>query len=254
MDSLSTPQPSLADTGAQCYLVAVLAAAVGALAWAGIAYLTEYELGYVAWAIGGMVGWAMAKFGGRGNACAATAAVLAVAGIAGGKLLGTHFLVEKQLRASCEETFNTALHAELLGDSVDYAALGADASDDDLRRFMVEHRYTGADAAADVAEEELETFLAMTAPQLQALHAKPLSYEEWYAEREAESRRFLDQDFSIVQANLDALNAIDLLFVLLGVTTAFGIVRQASPPAATPAGAGTSSTSSTADEEVRKAA
>jgi hypothetical protein len=212
---------------ASSLVVALLAAGAGALLWAGVAYFTGYEVGYVAWALGAGVGAATVKFGGRGTACAAAAAVLTLAGIAGGKLLGTRFVVEQQFREVCAETFTPALHAELVTDAADLAELDGDADDYDLRLFMVEHAYTAAVSPEDVADEELRGFLADHAPDLRALHANRTPHAQWYAEVVAESRRDFEADFSLVQANVESLAPIDALFVLLGVSTAFGMVRRA---------------------------
>jgi hypothetical protein len=249
MDSLSASEPRSAESlTSTTFLVALLAAGAGALAWGAVAYFSGYEVGYVAWALGGLVGMATMRFGGRGTKCAIMAAVLTVASIAGGKLLGTRFVVEKEIRENCEATFTRQLHAEILGDAADFAQLDTDAGDGELRSFMVEHHYTGADSPEGVLEEELQGFLAINAPLLRALHTNPTSYEDWYAERVAESRQAFEEDFSIVQANLDGLNGYDLLFVALGVSTAFGIVRRAGDK-------GTGPGDATSDgQDVRKAA
>jgi len=252
MDSLSASDPRSAESLTTTnFLVALLAAAAGALAWGAVAFFTGYEVGYVAWALGGLVGLAMARFGGRRTACASIAAVLTVAGIAGGKLLGTRFVVEKEIRENCEATFTRQLHAEFVSDAADFAQLDADAGDGELRDFMVEHGYTSADSPEGVPDEELQGFLAINAPLLRALHATPTSYEDWYAERVAESRQALEENFSIVQANLDGLNGYDLLFVALGVSTAFGIVRRAGDNGTGP---GDLSATTPDAQDVRKAA
>jgi hypothetical protein len=188
---------------ASSLVVALLAAVAGALLWAGVAYLTGYEVGYVAWALGAGVGAATVKFGGRGIACATAAAVLTVAGIAGGKLLGTRFVVEQEFRQFCEETFTPAFHTELVGDAADLAELDEDAGDDELRLFMVEHAYTAAGSPDDVQDEELRDFLAHQVPNLRALHANRTPHAEWKAEVVAESRRDFEASFSLVQANVE---------------------------------------------------
>ncbi len=233
------------------FLVALLAAGAGALVWAAVSFFTGYEVGYIAWALGALVGLAMVRFGGRGVACASAAAVLTVAGIAGGKLLGTRFVVEKELQEAWKSTFTPELHEELVGDAADFALVDMDAGDEELQRFMVEHRYTMADSPEGVQEEELQTFRSSNAPDLRALHADRPSFEDWYTAREAESRQAFEESFSIVQANIDELNAIDALFVVLGVSTAFGIVRRAGAPGAEPAAEGVPPAD---DQDFRKAA
>jgi hypothetical protein len=239
MDSSSASEASRTESGIppKSLLVAALAACVGALAWAAVSFFTGYEVGYVAWALGGLVGLAMARLGGRGVTSASAAAALAVAGIAGGKLLGTRFVVEKELRTSCEATFTPELHGELVIDAADFARLSTDPTEEEIRLFLVEHRYTGADEPDAIEDEELRAFHALQVPMLRAMRASSPSYEDWYAEREAESRRAFEESFSIVRANLDGLNGLDLLFVALGVSTAFGIVRRAGAPTAPDAAA-----------------
>ncbi len=66
---------------------ALVAGLIGAALWAGIVYFTNYEVGIVAWAIGGMVGIG-AAIGARGEGGALTgamAAIVAMASIVGGK-------------------------------------------------------------------------------------------------------------------------------------------------------------------------
>lgn len=238
MDSLTTseahqPAGGLSSTA---LLFGSLAAGVGALAWGAVAFFTGYEVGYIAWALGGLVGLAMVRFGGRGVTCAGAAALLAVVGIAGGKLLGTRFAVETALREGCEETFTPELHRELVQDAADFAELDAGASDEELLSFIVEHHYTSADSPESVPDAELEAFLATGAVELRAMHADRPSYEDWYAARVEETRRDFEQNVSIVQANLEELGPIDLLFVALGVSTAFGMVRRAGAPGSGPGG------------------
>lgn len=206
-------------------IAALCAAFAGMFLWAGVTFLSGYEVGIVAWALGGLVGLASVRFGGRGVTSASVAAVLTVAGIAGGKLLGTSFIADKQFQMGCEEIFTRELHAELMVDAADFAQLGAQPGDAELRSFLFEHSYTAADSAASVSAEELQAFLSEN--NLRELHERQLSYEHWYTESVARSRAAFDESFSVVQANIDELNGIDVLFVFLGVSTAFGIVRRA---------------------------
>jgi hypothetical protein len=97
---------------------------------------------------------------------------------------------------------------------------------------VVEHDFTSASSPEEVPEEELQTFLDHTAPKLLELHSKRTSYADWYAQEVDESRRAFEAEFSIVQANVDELDLVDVVFLLLGVSTAFGIVRKASDAAA----------------------
>ncbi|MCU0689562.1 MAG: hypothetical protein MUE97_07480 [Phycisphaerales bacterium] len=83
-------------------LVAML---VGAAVWAAISYYTGYELGFIAWGIGVLVGLGVSlgisRLGGGEGAPGVVAGVLAVVlalgGIALGKFVTVHFVVEREL-------------------------------------------------------------------------------------------------------------------------------------------------------------
>ena len=67
----------------------VIGGLVGAAVWAGVTYITEYEVGWIAWGVGGLVGYCVA-FGNRDRGRSATGAgviavVITVLSIAAGK-------------------------------------------------------------------------------------------------------------------------------------------------------------------------
>jgi len=69
---------------------------VGASIWAAIAYFANFEIGWIAWGIGGLVGVAVYKFEPNpGLPSGLIAVVLTCASIAGGKYLGVHFAVNQ---------------------------------------------------------------------------------------------------------------------------------------------------------------
>ncbi len=68
----------------------VVAALAGGVAWAAMVLLTDYEIGFVAWGIGALVGWAMARVTvNRSRSLALAAAALALVGLIAGKGLVT---------------------------------------------------------------------------------------------------------------------------------------------------------------------
>lgn len=76
---------------------AVMALAAGGI-WFGIAKVTGYELGWLAWGVGGLVGLAVTVTGGAGSTIAAgVAAVEAICGIVFGKMLITSFMIMPML-------------------------------------------------------------------------------------------------------------------------------------------------------------
>ncbi|MDR0270442.1 hypothetical protein [Paenibacillus sp.] len=72
-------------------LGALLAAVVGGAAWAAIVALTNYELGIVAWAVGGLAGFTVAKLANK--QISAAHQVIAVIASLIGILLGKYFTV-----------------------------------------------------------------------------------------------------------------------------------------------------------------
>jgi len=81
-------------------LAAIIAACVGggagALIWGAIVYFTHYEVGYVAWAVGGLIGFCVRVAAGDMNDTFAgiIAAVGSVFSILAGKVLGAYFIVQ----------------------------------------------------------------------------------------------------------------------------------------------------------------
>jgi uncharacterized YccA/Bax inhibitor family protein len=69
---------------------ALLAAIIGGAVWAFIAILTEYEIGFVAWAIGGMAGYAVI-FIAKSNVNTAHQVIAVIASLIG-ILLGKYFI------------------------------------------------------------------------------------------------------------------------------------------------------------------
>lgn len=68
---------------------------VGAAIWAGISYATNYEIGWIAWGIGAMVGYCVGYVSQEnedGFAPGVTAAVLAIGSVLLGKFAAAHFL------------------------------------------------------------------------------------------------------------------------------------------------------------------
>jgi hypothetical protein len=72
-----------------------VAGTVGALIWAGIAYFTGYELGWIAWVVGGLVGFGVlvGSAGERSNAAGVVAVVVAVMALLGAKYMTVQMLL-----------------------------------------------------------------------------------------------------------------------------------------------------------------
>ncbi|WP_234414341.1 hypothetical protein [Paenibacillus sp. CAA11] len=73
-----------------CILGALVAAIIGGFIWAGIAITTNYELGIIAWLIGGLTGFAV-FFTSNKRASAATQLIAVIASLIG-IILGKYFI------------------------------------------------------------------------------------------------------------------------------------------------------------------
>lgn len=218
---------------------AAAGAALGALLWAGIAYATGFEIGYVAWALGGLAGGGAVLAGGRGVVCAAAAALLALVGIGFGKFLGFRMLVDhqiEQIAASFDRrTFDELRHRSQAADAADTAEAAEPAVPaGEMQALADENAGTDAGESDDengmaiaMTPEQLrqvETLLAEQA-QLQARLRDPgYTFEQWRHDQIASMRKQIDT-WGMVR---ECLGPIDLLFVLLGLTTAYGMVMRAS--------------------------
>ncbi|MCA8952389.1 MAG: hypothetical protein KDE27_22960, partial [Planctomycetes bacterium] len=193
--------------------LAATGAVVGALLWAGIVYATGMEIGYVAWALGGLVGGGCMLGGGRGPLLAAAAALLAFVGIAGGRIYGTSLLVEHQIDAVVS-VFTPGGFA-----AMKRAAL-TEADDERPAAPFVETAVEDYDeaTAAEVAE------LAEAERQFrERLRDPSFTFEVWRDQQVAAIR----SQVSLWDVLKSTFGLIDVLFVLLGLSTAYGIVARA---------------------------
>ena len=79
------------------------AAAAGAVVWAEIAVATNYEVGFIAWGIGALVGVAASRASSRGgSAVAAIAVTAALLGVLAGKYLAFVLIARNELPAGVD--------------------------------------------------------------------------------------------------------------------------------------------------------
>ncbi|MFE2374805.1 hypothetical protein [Streptomyces sp. NPDC059398] len=86
-------------------VAAVLTALVAGAAYGGVIGATKHEFGYAAIAVGFLIGFAAGKVGGDHVGLAAVGAVLALASVYFGQLLGEAVIASKQLQVSVSELF-----------------------------------------------------------------------------------------------------------------------------------------------------
>lgn len=198
---------------------ALLGGLVGVVAWAAIAVYAGYELGYVAWAIGGVVGFGAVKLGGRGSTLAVVAAVVSLASIFLGKVVANQMILNREVDA-VQAGLTQADYDEAVADA---EALSKLTSGDDDRQFMFDRGYSDAETPQSIRESDIENFRQYQVPVLKRLHGEKLDIDSW---RSAVSDSAFGE-LSVMSLVLEELNAMDLLFAALGVATAFGIVMKA---------------------------
>lgn len=196
-------------------LIAVIsAAAVGAGVWALISILTGYEIGYVAWGIGALVGGAAAVSGGRGPVSGGSAVACALVAILAGKAIALGPVIDDAF----EDLFVEADYQELMADAEAYPG---SADFDALSAFIVDHSY-----GESGSEEEVDDFLATWGPLLDRWKAEKPSFETW---RDAQVERAKAEAFagqSWFDRYQTCFGLFDLIFIALGVTTAFKLAGR----------------------------
>jgi hypothetical protein len=203
---------------AKSLAAAAVVALIGALLWKFVATAFGYELGLIAWGIGGAIGTSMIFTESRGQAPALAAAALAMVSIIAGK-----YMIADDYRDILNNSLSTTeAQAELrsyFDEEVDaahyYAALSGNESD--LRLFLVEHGYSDADHEDDVLDSEIALFRSEIEPQLLALAYDEPDFDAW-------QQRNIDAIFTDVSTwdmFKAGFGALDILFLLLGVSTAF---------------------------------
>lgn len=204
------------------------AAVAGAVAWGAISHLSGYEIGWLAWGIGLLIGASAVLAGGRGQSIAVMAGVLALLSIAGGRLAGIELARMQQLGEL--ESFGPS-EQEFTRDLAAARALGElsdDPANDEVRKFLVEHGLTTAVAPDRVTNAEVTEFRDETLPRLQWMSELPAdtSHAEFVQRLRGQVQDVFDAQFDRLEILQATLSPIDLLFILLGVTTAFGMVMK----------------------------
>jgi hypothetical protein len=226
------PTPSVPRRGARSGAAAVpilaglAAAIVGAVVWATLVVVTEYEIGYVAWAIGGLVGFGVVVLGGRGTPLAVLAAVLAVLSIVGGKYATAYLMTDRNIEAAFDTQEAQEGWKEFLVDAQELGALGEEPDDAALADYMVRRGWTEAGQPSAVGADELDWFRTEHEERLAAAAADPPTFDEWKASRISATRKEYLTAPVLTEDVKASLGGIDALFALLGISTAFGIVMK----------------------------
>lgn len=207
------------DPNLKAVAVAAVLAVVCAYAWMLIAQITQYEVGIVAWAIGGIIGAGAIALGSAGMRTGIICGVLALCAILGGR-----YLVVGAVFDEVNEQFSSALGEgslqEFWQQEIQHAQEFTETvhTDQQMREFMIKHDYSIAETSSEVGESELKTFKENDEPYLREMAANGNS--DNYADTD-----LLDNIPGLSKSDLlwQSFGFIDILFLFLGVGTAFRI-------------------------------
>lgn len=198
-------------------LGAVLGGIVGAVIWCLVANFTGYELPYMQWAIGGLVGVGASSLGGRGILMAFCCALICFLSIFVGKMGGV--LIARGVARDALAVKLTQERYETM--SLQAQSFAALPSPEFYGDFMIENGYVAEDT---VTEEDLERFEAVEVPVFRRLYAEKIDYRDWsqfYAERYLS---YAVSDQSAGGVVISELKGYELFFSCLGAATAFVMV------------------------------
>ena len=224
------PGGASARSESELSLVAIAAATivalVFALVWEFVAIQFEREMGFIAWAVGGAVGGAAVFFGGRGTLTATICGCLVVASIFLGKyLIVSTYLDETiaQLEMVGNQDWGDVYQEAVSTERGLYASIPKD--DNSIKQFMIDHEYTKATSVATVPADDFKFFKEQFEPWL----ASSASGEMQAASHMAEGFKATMGEISPWTLVKESLGVVDLIFLLLGVGTAFRLVAAARP-------------------------
>lgn len=190
-------------------------ALLGALVWKFIAVTFNYELGLIAWGIGGAVGTTAALLGSHGQKAGIACAVLAVIAIGLGKYMAYQTFYKdaiKEMTESMREVYN-----EGLANAQSYKNVNNDES---LREYMIDNGYSEAYSPGEVTPHEIELFNKTVAPQLNLLLKSP-NYEAWFDKTAGHEVMEEIKNMSAFTLMKENFRIKDLIFLFLGIGTAF---------------------------------
>lgn len=191
-------------------VVGFVAAVVGAVAWTLIMAFTGYEVGYAAWALGALVGFAMSRVTSRRDTtAAASAAGLAIVGLLIAKILIGEYVLA--------DSYADALHEDdgLMAQAVMYEM-------DRDRSFPpeVQAEYDKVSEGDTISDALWQRILAASGDRVSAMS------EDRRREMADEYAQAAFAETSLVDRVAGQLSGFDLLWILFAVSTAWGIMKH----------------------------
>ncbi len=219
-DAQINAEPVGKQSGGNLALVLALVAAIaGAYIWRAMVIYTGYEIGYMAWIIGGMVGFCAALGGSRGESTGVACAVLACLAILGGKYMAYEAIFSDfdllMDEIGLEEM--RPLYEQLVYEAEMFRELPRD--DATIRGFIANYGYSDSFDPEGVTQDEVDYFNAYIAPELNQLAYSPPPYETWIQDTYEEEV----ENVSTISLLLEELDYLDFIFLALALVTAYRV-------------------------------
>ncbi len=201
-------------------IAAAIAAILGALLWSFIAIQFDYELGVIAWLIGGAVGFAAAAFNSQGKTAGAICGVLTLVAILGGKYIAMEHFKDEILSAfsanieQADEEMK-AVYEQQKTAAETFAALPP--GEQPLYQFIAEFHYGENATIEDLTPEEIDYFKQDVQPELEKFATNPPHYEQWLSDSVYGGM----EKISSIDLIKESFGFIDVIFLFLGIGTAF---------------------------------
>jgi hypothetical protein len=196
---------------------AVLGGAVGAATWAGVVYLTGYEIRYVAVAVGALVGLATRTIGGgRDYHLGLFATACALVAI----LVGQYFAADAYIKAASVEIAAVQYEARL-EEAKEVTDLKSDA---DIKAFLAASQSTVFKpvSAASITDKAVAEFKTTELPTLKKLAAGEPPKEAFI---EQERRAFLEK-LTVKDIFTASITPYLFLWVFLGIGAAWKLASD----------------------------
>lgn len=197
-----------------------IAGIAGAALWAFVAYKLGLEIGWIAWIIGALVGFAVSMAGGQGGNAGLVAAAIAVLAICGGKIATVEMTISRGIEKGFASTEARASFEKMRTAAPAFRKV---TSRDQYPAFMIAHRFTEAAKPEEVTPEELERFEQSKAPDLQDFENRYRSFDEWKTKKSQSITLEIGRSISLWDELKATLGFFDVIFFCLGIGTAIRV-------------------------------
>ncbi len=214
-DFSNLANPPIDNINKNALIAASIFAIVGAFIWKFIALVFDMEFGFIAWIIGGSVGFSAAYLGARGQKSGLICGTLAFVAIIGGKFMVYDAIINQSVNSVSIENASMGEEIELFRKKVEIYYDEVD-SEQSKKVFIYENGYTEAETINNISESDLEYFDDAILPVFETFYDAKEEIDDF-------KTKLVDKfdDTNILALIFSNLYFLDFLFLFLGVTTAY---------------------------------